>query len=212
MQQTRRNILDILKVRREATVDEIVEELRISHGKTITAVTVRHHLTRLQEDEMIAEPVLRHRDTPGRPQHVYSLTQTAMAQFPNNYQRLASTLLAGIQSHLPPAGVNVILEDVADRMALEAHILADLPLEERLDMVVEFLNTRGYEARWDKAEDKQAYILHTSNCPYHHLTKDNPALCDMDMRLVATLLNVVPRRYAHLMAGESDCAYLIPSK
>jgi predicted ArsR family transcriptional regulator len=212
MQQTRRHILDILKIRREATVDEIVEDLRGLHGKAITAVTVRHHLTRLQEDEMIGEPELRHRDTPGRPQHIYTLTQTAMAQFPNNYQQLAASLLAGIQTHLPPAGVNVILEDVADRMAQQAQITVELPLEDRLDMVVEFLNTRGYQAHWEVADESEAYILHTTNCPYHHLTEDNPSLCDMDMRLVAALLNVVPRRYSHLLAGETDCAYLIPCK
>jgi predicted ArsR family transcriptional regulator len=212
MQQTRRHILDILKIRREATVDEIVEDLRGLHGKAITAVTVRHHLTRLQEDEMIGEPELRHRDTPGRPQHIYTLTQTAMAQFPNNYQQLAASLLAGIQTHLPPTGVNVILEDVADRMAQQAQIAVELPLEDRLEMVVEFLNTRGYQAHWEVGDESEAYILHTTNCPYHHLTEDNPSLCDMDMRLVAALLNVVPRRYSHLLAGETDCAYLIPCK
>jgi predicted ArsR family transcriptional regulator len=212
MQQTRRHILDILKIRREATVDEIVEDLRSIHGKAITAVTVRHHLTRLQEDDMISEPELRHRDSPGRPQHVYTLTPSAMAQFPNNYQRLAAMLLEGIQLHLPPTGVNVILEDVADRMAQEAQIAPDLPLEDRLDMVVEFLNTRGYQAHWEYGEKDKAYILHTTNCPYHQLTDDSPSLCDLDMRLVATLLNVVPRRHTHFMAGEADCAYLIPAK
>ena len=92
MQQTRRHILDILKAQGEATVDEIVEALQTRRGKQITAVTVRHHLTRLQEENLITAPQMRHRSTPGRPQHVYSLTQKAVAQFPNNYQQLASGL------------------------------------------------------------------------------------------------------------------------
>jgi predicted ArsR family transcriptional regulator len=73
MQQTRRYILDILKTRGEATVDEIVEELQERRGKDITAVTVRHHITCLQKDDLIASPQLRHRDSPGRPQHVPSV-------------------------------------------------------------------------------------------------------------------------------------------
>lgn len=208
MQQTRQYILEILKVRGEASVDEIVEELQSRRGKAITAVTVRHHLTRLQEDDLIAEPQMRHRDTPGRPQHVYSLTEKAITQFPNNYQRLAASLLQGIQSKLPQEGINVILEDVATHMAEEANI-GQGSLAERLDMVVEYLNTRGYDARWEEAGDD--YLLHTSNCPYHKIASGNESLCDLDLRLVASLLGVVPRRQTHIMQGEESCAYLIPN-
>lgn len=210
MQQTRRHILDILKAQGEATVDEIVEALQKLRGKQITAVTVRHHLTRLQEDNLITAPQMRHRSTPGRPQHVYSLTQKAVAQFPNNYQQLASGLLRGIQERLPPEGVNVILEDVATHMADDAEI-PDVPFNERLDMVVDYLNTRGYEAHWETAGDD--YILHTSNCPYHDLaSSENESLCDMDLRLVASLLGTVPRRHARILKGAASCAYLIPNK
>jgi predicted ArsR family transcriptional regulator len=209
MQQTRRHILDILKTRGEATVDEIVEELQQRRGKDITAVTVRHHITCLQKDDLIASPLLRHRDTPGRPQHVYALTEAAIAQFPNNYQQLATGLLQAIQEKLPPEGVNVILEGVARQMAGEANI-PDLPLAQRLDMAVEYLSTRGYEAYWET--DAADYILHTDNCPYHLLAKDNHALCELDMRLIATLLGVVPRRLTHVAAGDSSCAYRIPNQ
>jgi predicted ArsR family transcriptional regulator len=207
MQQTRRYILDILKMRGEATVDEIVEELQQRRGKDITSVTVRHHITCLQKENLIASPQLRHRDSPGRPQHVYTLTDAAIAQFPNNYQQLAAGLLQVIQERLPPDGVNVILEGVAQQMADEAHI-PDIPLAERMDMVVEYLSTRGYQAYWES--DAPDYILHTDNCPYHQLAKDNHSLCELDMRLVATLLGVVPRRLTHVAAGDSSCAYRIP--
>ena len=208
MQQTRRFILDILKAQGEATVDEIVQELKERWGKTITAVTVRHHLTRLQEDELISSPEPRHRTSPGRPQHVYSLTERAAAQFPNNYQQLANSLLQGLQHHLPAEGVNVILEDVALQMATEANI-PDAPLNERLDMAVDYLNNRGYDAQWEKADSD--YVLYTNNCPYHQIAEQNDILCEMDIRLVATLLGVIPRRHTHIKAGEKSCAYLIPA-
>lgn len=208
MQQTRRYILDILKTRGEATVDEIVEELQNRRGKDITAVTVRHHITCLQKDNLIASPQLRHRDTPGRPQHVYALTEAALAQFPNNYQQLATGLLQTMQEHLPPDGVNVILEGVAQHMAGEANI-PDLPLAERLDMVVEYLSTRGYQAHWET--DASDFILHTDNCPYHQVAQDSHTLCELDMRLIASLLGVVPRRVTHMVAGDSSCAYRIPA-
>ncbi|MBZ0298684.1 MAG: hypothetical protein K8J31_03040 [Anaerolineae bacterium] len=208
MQQTRRYILDILKARGEATVDEIVDELHERRGKDITAVTVRHHIACLQKDNLIAIPELRHRTSPGRPQHVYSLTDQAVAQFPSNYQQLAAGLLKQLQDHLPADGVNVILEGVAQQIAYEAHI-PEAPFEERLDMAVDYLNNRGYEAYWETAEDD--YVLYTSNCPYHQIAQDTPALCEMDIRLVASLLGTVPRRLTHIMAGETACAYRIPN-
>ncbi len=208
MQETRQHILEILREHGEATVDDIVAQLQQRRGK-ITAVTVRHHLTRLQEENLITEPQLRHRSTPGRPQHVYMLTEQANAYFPNNYQRLAAGLMEQIRANLPPQSVNVIMEGVAHGMAQEAQI-PDLPLRQKMDLAVDYLNGRGYRAYWEAGEG--GYILHTSNCPYHEIAKTNGALCDMDMRLVAMLMGIVPRRIAHVIEGDSTCAYMIPDR
>jgi predicted ArsR family transcriptional regulator len=208
MQHTRRHILTILRENGEATVDEIVTELQKVRGKDITAVTVRHHLTKLQQDDLITTPQLRHRSKPGRPQHVYALTERAQAQFPNNYQQLAVNLIKGMRQHLPPEGVNVIIEDVAQQLASSAEI-PDVPLVERLDFVVGYLDKQGYRAHWELCEG--GYLLHTTNCPYHKISEGDQAMCDMDMRLIATLLGVVPRRVTHIASGDQTCAYMIPS-
>ena len=206
MQETRRYILDILRGRRQATVDDIVGELQKRRG-TITAVTVRHHLKLLQGADLITSSELRRRSSPGRPQYVYTLTDKAREHFANNYQRLAEGLLEELQKHLPPAGVNVILEGVADQMAQEAYI-PEGELTDRLNVAVDYLTDRGYEARWEQGAD--GYVLYTSNCPYHHISEHNMALCEMDMRLISTLLSVVPRRITHMTDGDETCSYLIP--
>lgn len=206
MQETRRYILEILRRRRQATVDEIVDELHKRRG-TITAVTVRHHLKLLQEEELITSPDLKRRTSPGRPQYVYTLTDKAQEQFPNNYQRLAEGLLEQLQKHLPPAGVNVILEGVADEMAQQACI-PEGSITERLDAVVAYLSGRGYDAYWDEKDD--GYVLYTSNCPYHQMSEQNHTLCEMDMRLISSLLSVVPRRITHVANGDETCSYHIP--
>ena len=207
MQQTRRTILEILRKHGQATVDDIVHELRQQRGDIITSVTVRHHLNILLQEGLVATTELRRRNTPGRPQHMYTLTEKARAQFPNNYQRLAQGLLQELQKHVPPEGVNVILEGVAQHMAADAAI-PDLPMSDKLNLAVEYLCDHGYEARWESGTD--GYVLHTSNCPYHSLDGRNHALCEMDMRLVASLLGAVPRRLGRVSAGDETCAYLIP--
>ena len=71
---------------------------------------------------MIDTPHLRHRSTPGRPQHIYVLTEKAQKYFPDNYKNLAIGLIKQIQSKLAPDDINVILEAVADDMAEKANI------------------------------------------------------------------------------------------
>lgn len=207
MQETRRFILDILRRRAHATVDEIVDELQHRRG-SITAVTVRHHLMRLQEEGLITSPELKRRSSPGRPQYVYALTEKAKELFPNNYQRLAAGLIAQLQKQFPPDSVNVILEGVADTMAHEAYV-PDVPMDERLDAVVDYLNQNGYEATWEVSDG--GYLLVTSNCPYHGLSEQGGALCQMDMRLISSLLGIVPRRVTHVHEGDANCSYLIPT-
>jgi len=209
MQQTRQHILEILKEREQATVDEIVQDLSGRIGE-ITAVTVRHHLEILRGDGLVAAPVVRRRTTPGRPQHVYSLTERALELFPNNYRQFAQQLLSQLKSQLPRQEVNVILANVAERMA-DGVVPADVPLTTRLDHVVKYLTTQGYEAAWEEAEE--GYILYTNNCPYHHLAADHEELCAMDMRLISSLLGgIMPRRIEHMPTGGLSCAYLIPDR
>ncbi len=209
MQQTRQHILDILRERGEATVDELVVALeqRIQHG--ITAVTVRHHLDVLRGEHMVTEPTIRHRNTPGRPQYVYGLTDKAREQFPNNYQLLAKNLLTQLRTSLPPSQINVIVEGVADQMVAEAQ-LPDTPIERRLDFVVSYLSELGYEANWNSCSD--GFVLSTSNCPYHQVSGDHTELCVMDMRLISGLVGIVPRQLGRITDQRDSCDYLIPYK
>lgn len=207
MQQTRRHILDILRERGEATVDDLVVDLRQRRSDTITAVTVRHHLNELLKENLIKVPAPRPRTTPGRPQHIYMLTEESKDYFPSNYQPLAAHLLGQICDKFPSREVNVILEGVADHMAQEASI-PSVPLNQRMDMVVNYLNEHGYNAQWEA--NTEGYVLRTTNCPYHHIAESNHALCEMDIRLVASLLGIVPRLLSRISEGDVNCAYMIP--
>jgi predicted ArsR family transcriptional regulator len=207
MQQTRQHILDILRQRGTATVDEMVSDLRERINHDITAVTVRHHLDVLRSEALVSDPISRRRTTPGRPQHVYALTDRALDTFPNNYQALITTLLGKMKQTLPSSQVNVILEGVADEMVATAQ-LGDLPLETRLDHVVAYLNDHGYDASWEYHAD--GFVLHTRNCPYQQVAGDHAELCGLDMRLISGLVGVVPRALGRINDNAESCAYLIP--
>lgn len=207
MQETRRQILEILKDRGDATVDDIVDDLHKLRGEPITSVTVRHHLSKLQGDGLVDTPKMRRRQTPGRPQHIYALTQQGFSHFPNNYQHLAKTLLTEIEQRLPSREVNVIIEGVASAMAKDANI-PEGKLRDRLEAVVDYLNEHGYDASYEPSP--QGYILCTSNCPYHSMAQEHENLCQMDMQLISKMLGVVPRMTARVSDGDDRCSYLIP--
>ena len=205
MQQTRRHILEILKERREATIDEIVEGLSKRIGK-ITAVTVRHHLEILRGDGLVAAPAVRRRSAPGRPQYVYTLTERAADQFPNNYQGLAAGLLEQLREQLPAAEVTHILEGVADKMADQA-MVPDAPLEVRLDHAVTYLNTHGYAASWH--HNGGGHVLLVTNCPYEQVSCHNPELCTMDKKLVDKLIGASTQRVTWQQEDAETCTFLI---
>lgn len=205
MQQTRRHILEILKERKEATIDEIVEALTDRIGK-ITAVTVRHHLEILRGDGLVAAPTVRRRSAPGRPQYVYSLTERAADVFPNNYQGLASGLLDQLKTHLEPVQVREILDGVADTIATTAAI-PDGPIDVRLDHIVEFLTDAGYQAAWQPTDG--GAVLHVNNCPYDQISCTNREVCAMDERLISNLLGMKPRRISWRQEDGENCAFLI---
>lgn len=208
MQQTRQHILEILKDKGQATVEEIVRALSERIGD-ITAVTVRHHLEILRGDGYVAAPEIRRRTTPGRPQHIYTLTDKALDLFPNNYRGFADELLIQLKAQFSHREVNVILEGVADQMVTSANI-TDAPMPLRLNQVVDYLTEQGYNAHWENTNE--GYILHTGNCPYHHLSSEHRELCEMDMRMIHQLLGgVAPRRIKHMASGDESCAYLIPT-
>jgi DeoR family suf operon transcriptional repressor len=206
MQATRQRILEILKERGEATIDELSASLGL------TSVTVRHHLDILRGEGLVEVPEVKRRATPGRPQYVYTLTEAADDHFPKNYAGFTNLMIAEIQQRLEPAELDRILRGMAHRMAADApRRIEGEPMEQRLGRLVNFLNSKGYLAKWDKAQESDGYYLRTTNCPYHDISHNHTQVCVMDMTLIAELLGTVPERVSWMTAGEYECTYHIPS-
>ncbi len=202
MQSTRQAILQYLKKNGQATVDELASVLGL------TAVTIRHHLDIMRSENLVGDPIVRHRVSRGRPQYVFALTDEASVHFPKNYDDLAAKVLDEVKAQIGGQVVNVIFEGVAARLSADApRPVPGEPLAARLDRAVEFLNARGYVAHWERTPD--GCVLHTCNCPYEALADQHPELCNMDLVLVGNLLGAVPRRQSRLAEGGASCAYLV---
>ncbi len=203
MQATRERILYILKERRQATVDELSQELGL------TAVTIRHHLEVLRTAGFVAEPVVRRRETPGRPQHVYVLTEKAGINFPRRYDHLATLILREVRAHLSSVEeMSEMMEHIGEHIAGQATLPDEGDFEARLAAVADFLDELGYMARWERRDD-ETYLLHIANCPYEKVATQDRAVCTMDLSLLTSLLGASPRRISWAAQDDDLCTYAI---
>lgn len=179
MQDTRKQILEILKLHGEVTVQELSQELGL------TSVTVRHHLEILRSDGYITEPEIHRCNRPGRPRYTYRLTSTAADLFPNNYSGLAEVLLDVFEECVPPELREHLLDEAAQRFAGETTRLPAGPAE-RMDYVITALKRLGFVARWEMQESGCCRI-YVSNCPYHYVAHAHPITCQIDRRVIQLL-------------------------
>src|SRR4030042_4306950 len=91
--QTRDIILRTLRARGKVS---IVERAAASD---VSPVSVRHHLSNLQAENMVAVEDERH--GVGRPRQLFSLTETGLDLFPSRYVRLPNRLLDELKESNP---------------------------------------------------------------------------------------------------------------
>jgi predicted ArsR family transcriptional regulator len=203
MQSTRQRILEILKERNQATVEELGEQLGL------TSVTIRHHLDILRGEGLVGPPAVLRRRGPGRPQYAYELTEKAGDYFPKNYHNLADLMFDEIRQRVTQAELEQIMDSVADRMAAQApSFKRTRKPREILNGAVQFLNDQGYVARWEKTPEGE-YLLQTCNCPYERVAQVHSEICKMDAHLVAQLVGVSSQRMSHMASGDDSCVFRI---
>lgn len=197
MQETRQRILEIIKMRGQATVNELTRELGL------TAVTIRHHLDVLYRDGLIGPPQILRKAGPGRPQHVYRLAGDAEELFPKKYDRLTDALLEELEARMSPEELDAIINGVAERMARQ--VSAEGDLSARLGALMEFLNGLGYLAT--AQEEEGGYRIVVANCPYERVARRHGLPCKVDTRLIALVTGVEPERVQEIAAGDEHCVY-----
>jgi predicted ArsR family transcriptional regulator len=202
MQATRERILKILKERGQATVKELSETLGL------TTVTIRHHLDTLRRENLVAAPDVRHRKAPGRPQHVYTLTQEASDFFPKRYEGLIDFMFEEVRLHLSDDEVEEMMKRIGKRIASGVTIPKSADLEERVVIAANFMDERGYMAHWETNGDGN-YLIHVANCPYEGVARRHGEVCEIDQTLLKELLGVSSEEIRRTTSPPHHCTYVI---
>ncbi|HEX2034779.1 MAG TPA: helix-turn-helix domain-containing protein [Chloroflexota bacterium] len=200
MQRTRRAILDYLKRKPGATLEEL------AGAGGIAPITARAHVGVLIEHGLLRATDVRGRR--GRPFRRYFLTDAADAYFPKHYDRLALGLLSGLSQLEGQEAVQALVDHVAAAMAAgyESRV-AGKPLKERVATIAEMIEEQGGAADWEVTDS--AYVIHERNCPYLSVSRCNDHVCEIDRQVVARLAGSpveVPQR---LRDGDESCDFVI---
>ena len=202
MHPTRQRIIELLKEREEATVDELATEVEM------TPMAVRYHLNVLQADNLITAPLVRHQNGPGRPQQIYRLTAAADELFPEDYYSLTNYLLDELNVQLNKSDLADLFSKIACRLASEAPApQKDQSFEERLRDAIAFLSQKGFVVDWEVEGD--VYKIHTHSCPYRQVVKAHQEICSLDRHVLSAMLNVTPSRVSCFALGDDHCTYQI---
>src|SRR5262245_65485027 len=100
MKSTKDKILQTLLRHPKITINEIAEAVGIN------AISVRHHLSNLEKEGLIAAEEERH--GVGRPRLMYLLTEDGMERFPTKYHRLTTRLMAQMKEKMCATVVGTI--------------------------------------------------------------------------------------------------------
>jgi predicted ArsR family transcriptional regulator len=165
MLTARQKVLAHLKKTRAASAREIARALKMS------APNVRHHLGILTSDGRLEVTSVHQRGGRGRPEKMYSLSQSALG---DNLSVLADVLLDG--------KVNIV--NAGERIARSQGLVGftNQPLPKRLSLLVDKLNDMHYQSRWEAGAEGPRVIF--GRCPFAKIIENHPELCKMDSAML----------------------------
>lgn len=201
MTDTRQDILNILRERGHADVNELSEALGLS------PVTVHYHINVLQRDGLLEVKALR--QGVGRPKNVFTLNDNARDKFPQSYHRLSDRLLESLKSRLTEADIQDLFERIGQEIAAEhAETLKDKSLEQKVELLSNLLGEEGFMSRLDKVSSDH-FVLTQYNCPYQYVVARHPEVCELDLQLMNTALGTPVKRHTCVVNGDSVCTFHI---
>ncbi len=191
IENSREAILEILRRRDGASVDEL------SHELGLAGATVRRHLDVLMRDSYVSASQVR--GGAGRPRYAFSITEAGAELFPHHYVRLTRRLIDEIVSLGPEETsgrqgaelADLIFEKMADRLAREyAPRIEGRTIEERVRATATLLADEGLD--FEVLSDEQGLRLLGRGCPCRRFRGLATALpegathraCEHDRRLL----------------------------
>jgi len=181
--ESQRQVLSELLANKEGmTIDDLVSAIGLSRS------AINQHLAALEREGYVRKATFR--KTRGRPRQVYILTEDGAHLFPKQYSWFSALLIKTLQEQLGRERLDEYMYELGVQMSATAiPRLIGLNRTERVDEIVKIMNETGFVASTAAAlpEDKIPRIECT-NCVYHDLARDYPAVCRFDIGFLSGLM------------------------
>jgi iron-sulfur cluster biosynthesis transcriptional regulator SufR len=202
LQETRRKILELLKLHGPMTADELSEKLCIS------SMGARQHLKALEHDDLIQHEMLQR--SMGRPSYLYSLTTMGDELFPRAYAQVANSFLDAVRALDGDEGIERLFKKRTENLLKEYQKRLDSKsLAERVQELAKIRTEEGYMAECEKI-DEESYMLREHNCSICQIASECSQACTYELKLFKMALpDAKVTRQEHMIKGDRMCTYLI---
>ncbi|GJG85642.1 transcriptional regulator [Gemmatimonadetes bacterium T265] len=172
----------------------------------VTPNALRRHLDALEADALVRHD--REVRGVGAPVHAYALTAAGEALFPQEYAPVLEAVLDTLREAAGPEGVRTaIRRQWAPLISGAGSRLAELPLEERAQLVAELRSSQGYMAE-AVPEEGGSVTVREHHCAVRDVVARFPEICAAEQELLEELLGVPVVRTQYIPAGCAVCEYV----
>lgn len=181
-------------------IDEIAARLDISRN------AVQQHLSGLEQEGLIKKDVFK--STGGRPSRNYVLTEPGINYFPKQYAWFGKLILTELRSEMSNEAFKQFMWRLGVKLAKSLlSQFSGKTNEDKIAALIETMQELGYHASLDTETGRT--IIKASNCVYHDLVQQFPALCDFDQALISTLLERPIEQTACMARNDCSCKFRI---
>jgi len=201
MSNTREKILKTLLSFPGSTINDLSEAVGINN------ISVRHHITSLEKEDLVISSEERH--GVGRPRLTYTLSDKGIEKFPTQYLKLTRRLLDYLRDNKNTSDIEEMFRNIGKEIA-DSYVIkiGEKSLDEKVHLVKSILTDEGYIIELKKNED--SYTLTSLSCPYLRVRQDYPELCSLSHSLISELLSQTVNIISCRFEGDDHCIYQIP--
>ena len=191
----------MLKARGSGTLTEIARQLGVSKQGAL------RHLEALQERGLVEVTTASHHG-PGRPGHVYRLTEAAREQFPSRHRELAAELV----EFMTASEVERFFAQRASRIEAEYTArMTGTDLKSRARQLARATREQGHMTEVAEGPDGSLTLRHC-NCPIQDVAAKTGHACRHELDIYRRVLHADVVRSSWVGAGDATCSYDITAQ
>lgn len=203
-ERTADRLLMILKSRGAQTTRMLADALAIS------VPGVQQQLNRLETDGMVESRT--NSGGVGRPSLSWSLTERALAKFPDSHAELTVTLIESIRRSLGDEALEAVIaeREASSRARYRKGLAGIKTLKTRIKRLAELRTAEGYMAEVERLPDR-SWLLAENHCPICAAARSCQGFCRHELDMFRELLGpeVAVDRVEYVLTGGRRCAYRI---